>query len=163
MERNSAAGVARLVAASMIGGLRAGSWSYKKARIIEKKKCCRAHAAPQGTCDNLINALKLLTNRRKMATVQLGKLLQILDGLRKFIAVDNHEAVTVGDLHLETGSKNVVKPKFTADFPGAVIHEGAGELTLRAHEEGVLRTFIDTPNVGDRGLGPPLADAERHA
>ena len=31
---------------------------------------------------------------------------------------------------------------FTTDFPGAVIREGADGLTLRAHEEGVLHTFI---------------------
>ena len=70
----------------------------------------------------------------------------MMDGLRKFIAEDNHEAVKVGYLHRETRSKKVVKLKFTADFPGAVIGEGADELTLRAHEEGVLRTFIDTSN-----------------
>ena len=50
-------------------------------------------------------------------------------------------------------SKKVVKPEFTTDFPGAVIREGADELTLRAHEEGVMRTFIDTANVGDQKMG----------
>ena len=97
-----------------------------------------------------------------MATVQLGKLFQILDGLRNFIAVDSHEAVTVRDLHRETRSKKVVKPKFTTDFPGAVIREGADELTLRAHETGVLRTFIDTSNVGDQRWWPPQVDADWH-
>ena len=51
---------------------------------------------------------------------------------------DNHEAVKVGDLHRETQSKNVVKPKFATDFLGAFIREGADALTLRVHEEGVL-------------------------
>ena len=46
-------------------------------------------------------------------------------------------------------SKKVVKPMFTS--PGAVIKVGADELTFRAHEEGVLRTFVDTSNVGDKG------------
>ena len=41
-------------------------------------------------------------------------------------------------------------PKFTADFPEAVFREGADELTLRREEKGMFRTFIDTPNVGDR-------------
>ena len=36
-------------------------------------------------------------------------------------------------------------------------------LPLRAHEEGVLRTFIDTSNVGDQRWGSPLVDAEWHA
>ena len=54
----------------------------------------------------------------------------------------------------------MVKPKFTS---GTVIREGAGELTLRAQEEGVLRTFIDTSNVGDQRWRPPLVDADWHA
>ena len=64
-ERGSAAGGVRLVAASMIGGLRTESWSYKTAGTAEMPKFCRAHAAPQGRCDNLINALKLLPNQQK--------------------------------------------------------------------------------------------------
>ena len=36
-------------------------------------------------------------------------------------------------------------------------------LPLRAHEEGVLRTFIDTSNVGDQRRGSPLVDAEWQA
>ena len=40
-----------------------------------------------------------------------------------------------------------MKPKFTADFPEAVVLEGADE-TLR-REEGMLRTYSDTTNVGE--------------
>ena len=36
-----------------------------------------------------------------------------------------------------------------ADIPEAVAREGADGLTLRREKEGVLRTFIDTTNVGD--------------
>ena len=43
-----------------------------------------------------------------------------MDGLRKFFAEDNHDAVKVGDLQWETRSKKVVEPKVTADFLGAV-------------------------------------------
>ena len=60
-------------------------------------------------------------------------------------------------------SKKVVKPKFTTDFPEAVAREGADELTLRAHEEGALRSFIDTTNVGDKRWEPPLVDEDWHA
>ena len=67
-----------------------------------------------------------------------------MDWLRKFIAVDNHKAVKVGDLHRETRSKKVAKPYSTTDFPGAVIWEGADEPTLRAHD------FIGTSSVGDQ-------------
>ena len=37
-------------------------------------KVFRAHAAPQGTCDNLINALKLLTDQQKDGDIPLGKI-----------------------------------------------------------------------------------------
>ena len=50
-------------------------------------------------------------------------------------------AVEIGDLEKETRSKKVEERKFTTDFPGAVIREGADELTLRAREEGVLHAF----------------------
>ena len=38
----------------------------------------------------------------------------------------------------------------------AAIREGADELTLRANQERVLRTVIDTTNVGNKRRGPPL-------
>ena len=65
-----------------------------------------------------------------------------MDGFRKLIAVDNHEAVKERGLHKDTKPLRVVKPKFTTDFPGAVIREGADELPLRAHGQ--------TSNVGDQ-------------
>ena len=68
----------------------------------------------------------------------------------------------MGDLHRETKSKKVVKPKFTTDFPGAVIREGADELTPLAHEESMLRIFIKTTNVRDQRWEPPQVDAEFH-
>ena len=40
----------------------------------------------------------------------------IMDGLRKFIEVDNREAVSVGGLRQGTKSVKVVKPRITADF-----------------------------------------------
>ena len=86
-----------------------------------------------------------------------------MDGLWKFTAVDNHEAVKVGDLHQESRSKRVGRPRFATELSGAVIREGADELTLRAQEEGVLRTFIDTSNVGDQRWRPPPVDADWHA
>ena len=55
-----------------------------------------------------------------------------MDGLREFIEVDKHEAVKVCGLRKGIKSVQVVKPKFTSDFPEAVIQEGADELTLRA-------------------------------
>ena len=58
----------------------------------------RAHAAPNGVCDNLINAVKLLASPQKdgdspVKMVVQGPLeksrLKIMDGLRRFIMVDN--------------------------------------------------------------------------
>ena len=67
------------------------------------------------------------------------------------------------DLERETKLKKLVKPKFPTDFPGAVIQEGADELTLRADEEEVVRSFIDATNVGNQRWEPPLVDEDFHA
>ena len=61
-----------------------------------------------------------------------------MDELEGFIMVDNYEAVRVGDFENDMESRPMVKPKFTTDFPEAVVREGADELTLRAEEEGTL-------------------------
>ena len=60
-----------------------------------------------------------------------------------------------------TNSVQVVKPRFTADFPEAVKREGAEEITLRAEAVGSSRTFIDTAHV--ERWRPPLVDADWHA
>ena len=41
--------------------------------------------------------------------------------------------------------------------------EGADELTLRAEEAGMLRTYMDTTDVGDSRWVPPLVDEDWHA
>ena len=46
-----------------------------------------------------------------------------------------------------------MKPKFNADFLEAVVWKGADELTLRADQQGMLRTSIDTTDVGDNRWG----------
>ena len=85
----------------------------------------------------------------------------MMDGLRRFIMVDNYEAVKSWSLgNME--SRPVVKPNFTTDVPQAVVREGADELTLRA-EEGMLRTIIDPADVGDNRWWPPLVDEDWHA
>ena len=84
---------------------------------------------PQGVCDNLINALKLLTNQQKDGDSPVGQMVTgllersrsgMMGGLRKCSAVDNHEAVKVGDQHRETKpKKKVARPRFATDFQGA--------------------------------------------
>ena len=69
----------------------------------------------------------------------------------------------IGELEKNMESNKVVKPKFTTDFPEAVAREGADEPTLREHEEGALRSFIDTTNVGNKRLWTPLVDEDWRA
>ena len=118
-----------------------GSTDHQEAKIV------RAHAAPHGMCDNLVNTLKLLANQQ---TGGVSPAQVLVDGFPKNeVGSNNHEAVTLGDLEKTQESLLVVKAKFTADFPEVVLREGADELTLGREEEGMLRTFIDTANVGD--------------
>ena len=77
--------------------------------------------------------------------------------------VDNQEAVVIGDLQKNSVALPVVEPKFGEDCTEAAVREAVEELTLRRGEEGGLRTFIDTTNVGDNRWRPPLVDADWHA
>ena len=83
-----------------------------------------------------------------------------MDGLRSFIAVDNCSAVDVGGLRRGTTSLPVQK---SAVESGAIIREGADEITLRAEEVGMQRTFINTKHVELERWGPPQVDADWHA
>ena len=74
----------------------------------------------------MIHALKHLANQQKdcdspVKTVVQGleerSRLKMMDGLTRFMMVDNFETVKVGDLEKNMASKKVVKPKFTTDFP----------------------------------------------
>ena len=42
-----------------------------------------------------------------------------MDGHKRFIMVNNHEAVKVGDLQKNMEPRPVVKPKFTTVFSGS--------------------------------------------
>ena len=98
----------------------------------QEAKEFRAHAAPNGVCDNLINALKLQAHHQKHSDspvvvaqgLLLKRWLKIMNGHRRFIMVDNHEAVKVGDVAKKMESRPVVKPNFTTDFPEAVVRGG---------------------------------------
>ena len=71
-------------------------------------KVFRAHAAPSGVYDNLVNALnQVLANPQRGADnspsevlvkgLQERRRIKMTDGLRKFVTMDNHEAVKIGD------------------------------------------------------------------
>ena len=77
-------------------------------------KVFRAHLAPQGMCDNLTSALKLLSNQQKdgdspvrmiVPGLQGSSRRRIMDGLKLFMAVDSSAAVKIGNLQKETRSK----------------------------------------------------------
>ena len=125
-------------------------------------KAFRAHAPPHGVCDNLDYEIKLLASQYQcdvspvrvlVKGLQERSRLKMMEGLRKFIMMDNHEAIRTGDL--ENAQESYV--------PEAVVRDGADEVTLQREEEGMPRTFVNTTKVGDTGLGPPLVDEDWHA
>ena len=79
----------------------------------------KAHTAPLGLCDNLINAQKLQANQQKGGDSPIQSIVTglhersrrgIVDGLRSFIAVDNCSAVDERGLRRGTTSLLVKKP-----------------------------------------------------
>ena len=131
----------------------------------QEAKVFRAHAAPQGLCGNLINALKLLANQRtdgdspiqsKVTGLLERRRKGIMDGLRSFIEMDNHSALDVGHL------RKIQRPTFSENYP-EVLREGADDLTLRAEELDTLEACINVVDIEENTRGPPLVDADWHA
>ena len=119
-------------------------------------KVFKAHAAPLGMCDNLINKLKLLANHQNDDDGPIQSIATslhersrkgIMDGLRSFIRADNRSAVDVGHLRQGTMQLHVQNPNFSEAFPGAAIGEGANELRLQADEVRTLLAFINTDHI----------------
>ena len=89
-------------------------------------KVFRAHAPPQGACENLVCALKLLAKQQMggeslmqvlVAGLQEQSRFNRMDELRRFIKVDNHEGVKIGDSEKHSVALHVVEPKVSKDFP----------------------------------------------
>ena len=89
-------------------------------------KVFKAHAAPQGLCENLIDALKLLGKQQSDGDSPIQSIVTglhersrkgIMDGLRSFIEVDNHFAVEVGEVREGTRPFKVRKPNFWEECP----------------------------------------------
>ena len=78
---------------------------------------------------HLINEAKLLANQQLGGDSLVGVLVEALqersstEELRRFIMVDNHEAVKIGDLKKTPESLSVVQPNFSADVPEAEVRE----------------------------------------
>ena len=129
-------------------------------------KVFRAHAAPQGLCENLINALEAAGEAadgwRQPDSEHCDGLARsrkgIMDGLRSFFEMDNHCALDVGHLRKGLRPFKVQKPKFSEDSPEAS-REGADDLTQRAEEVNTLKACI----TGENRWEPPLVDADWHA
>ena len=73
----------------------------------EWAKVFKAHVVPQGLCENLVNALKLLANQQtdgdSQAFAKEAKQ-KIMEGLRNFVKVYNHCALKAG--HLKGGTRS---------------------------------------------------------
>ena len=123
----------------------------------------RAHAPPQSPCENLMCALKIAGQRASWRGPLGGHDLRRCAGteqvedemneLKRFIEVDNHEAVNIGDFEKNLSAIKVVGPDFSKEiFPDAAVWEGVDEWTLRRGEEGFLRSFSNTPNRGGQQM-----------
>ena len=84
-------------------------------------KVFKAHAVPQGLCENFVTALKLLANQQKDGDSPIQSVVAgfcersrkgIVEGLRNFIEVDNHCALEVGHVKEGTRTFEVRRPKF---------------------------------------------------
>ena len=105
----------------------------------DEAKVFRAHAAPQGLRENLINALKLLANQKTDGDSPIQSIVTglqersrkgIMDGLRSFVETDNHSAVDVVHLRRSLRPFYVQKPNVSEVYLEA-IREGADDLTNR--------------------------------
>ena len=80
---------------------------------FEQAKVFKAHTVPQGLCENLITALKLLANQQEdgdgllqniVTNIGKGSKKGLTDGLRDFIRVDNDRALDVAELRRGRGT-----------------------------------------------------------
>ena len=115
------------------------------------QKVFRAHAPPEGPCENLMCAIKLLAILHAGGANLVDRIfeglqeqrLKITNEIRRFIEVDKNEVVKIGDLEKNSEAIKVVRPNFNKEiFPDATIRAGVGELTLRTGEAGTLRTLM---------------------
>ena len=114
--------------------IRQGSTDRHEAKVL------RAHAPQHEIWDILTNVLKFLANQQLggdspvevlVESLQERSRLKMTQELRRFIMVDCHEAVKIGDLVKNLESRSVVEPKCTADLPHATAREEADEPTLQ--------------------------------
>ena len=91
----------------------------------QEAKVFRAQVVPQGVCDNLVKALKILANQHQSGDIPV----KIWSGYESSSRRTITKRLEVGDL--EKAESRVVGLEIAAGFPEAVVREGADELTLR--------------------------------
>ena len=87
----------------------------------------RANAPPNGACENLVCALKLLAQSSSwggdsfvqvpVEDLQERSRLKMMDEHRRFIAAENHVAGNTGHLEKDSVVVLVVEPKFNKKLP----------------------------------------------
>ena len=135
---------------------------------VNQAKVFKAHAVPQGLCENFINALKLLANQQEDGDGLIQNIVTNLcevsrqgltEGLRNFLQVDNPRALEVGHLREGLVSFKVRRPKGEEGYPEVPVREGPDELTVGADEVGTLK--VD--HIAKVRWRPPLVDADWYA
>ena len=131
-------------------------------------KVFKAHAAPQGLCDNLINALKLLANHPKDGDSPIRS---FVTGLHERSTKGNHgrakklhrsrQPQCGGSGSFAQGHKAVLCPE--AEFQEYQVAAIRDELTLRADEVGTLKACVLIDHIEDDRWEPQLVDADWHA
>ena len=90
--------------------------------------------------------------------------LEITNELRRFIEVNNHEAVKVGDLEKNSEAIKAVGADLHRErFSDGAVRAEVHEMTFRKGEEGTPRSFIDIAHVQVGRWRPPLVDEDWHA
>ena len=84
-----------------------------------RRRCFRGHAPPQGACENLVCAPKVVAHLQAGGENLVGTIFQglpmrsrlkITSDERKFIHADSLEALKIGDLEQNSGVIKVVRP-----------------------------------------------------
>ena len=78
-----------------------------------------------------------------------------MDGLRRFIQEDNHDAVKMGDILRHSVGNNIAKPRFDLEmYTEAAMSEDIDDFILRPEAFRAQRSDIDKV-ISDQRWGPP--------
>ena len=103
---------------------------------VVQAKVFKAHAVPQGLCENLIDALKLLANQQEDG-----------DGLLQNIVTNLGKGSRKG---LTDGLRDFIQ-EFRKGGSDVTIRESPDELALRAEEVNTSKAYIDVNHIEPEG------------